>query len=288
MSSPRAIEPAGPPGLPPAFYVYCIGERGILAPLLREVARPEPIEPGADLALAAAGRLGALFSTVPTAAYDEESLPARLSDPEWAAVRGMRHQRVVEHFARRAAVVPLRFGTLFLQRRRIAAMLADRAAELEALLERLRDRDEWSVSLSCQREQLLAGLDAVNPRLREAAARAAQASPGQAFLLRKKLDGFRAEEARGEAARAAREVEEMLGTVSDATARLRLLKVLEAEEGTPVARLAFLVARAEFGRFREAAEDLASRYAPLGFRLALTGPWPAYSFAGESTPPSSH
>jgi hypothetical protein len=30
------------------------------------------------------------------------------------------------------------------------------------------------------------------------------------------------------------------------------------------------------------AERLAERYAPLGFRFELTGPWPAYNFAAEN------
>jgi hypothetical protein len=61
--------------------------------------------------------------------------------------------------------------------------------------------------------------------------------------------------------------------------RLRVLKDEAAEQGELAARLAFLVRRDGFERFRDEAERLAAEYTPLGFRFELTGPWPAYNFA---------
>ena len=64
--------------------------------------------------------------------------------------------------------------------------------------------------------------------------------------------------------------------------RLRVLKDEAAGQGELAARLAFLVRREGFEAFRDAAERLAARYTPLGFRFELTGPWPPYNFTGES------
>ena len=65
----------------------------------------------------------------------------------------------------------------------------------------------------------------------------------------------------------------------DGAARLRVIKDEAGEQGETAARLAFLVQRESFEDFRAAAERLAERYTPLGFRFELTGPWPAYNFA---------
>jgi Gas vesicle synthesis protein GvpL/GvpF len=123
----------------------------------------------------------------------------------------------------------------------------------------------------------------VSPRLREMAERADASTPGQAYLLRKKIEGLRDEEARAETRRVAREVEETLAAACDGAARLRVLKDEATEQGELAERLAFLVRREGFETFRAAAERLAAEYTPLGFRFELTGPWPPYNFAGEES-----
>ena len=106
----------------------------------------------------------------------------------------MRHEKVVEHFARRASVVPLRFGTIYLERTSVRQMLAQRGSELRAIIERLRGREEWGVNVLCDRKMLLETITSFSPRLRELNEHAASASPGQSYLMRKKIDAMRVDE----------------------------------------------------------------------------------------------
>src|SRR5215210_2177924 len=85
-------------GRPEAFYVYCVGERGALSPLIEGVL-PDAIEKDSRLEMIGAGELAGVASAVPLADYGEEALQARLNDPGWTAIRAMRHEKVVEHFA---------------------------------------------------------------------------------------------------------------------------------------------------------------------------------------------
>jgi hypothetical protein len=119
----------------------------------------------------------------------------------------------------------------------------------------------------------------LSPRLRELSEQASAAAPGQAYLLRKKIDALRADEARAEVRRVAGEVETALSRAAAGAARLRVLKDEAGEHGDVAAKLAFLVERESFPAFRDAAEALAQKYERAGFRLELTGPWPAYNFA---------
>jgi hypothetical protein len=260
------------------FYVYCVGEREALAPLF-DAELPEAIEEGAGLEAIEAGGLAAIVSAVPLDTYGEGALAERLSDAAWTATRALRHERVAEHFARRASVVPLRFGAIYLRREGVAAMVKARAAQFREVLVRLEGREEWGLNVYVERTRLREELTNLSARLREMVERADASTPGQAYLLRKKIEGLRDEEARVETRRVAREVEEGLAASCDAAARLRVLKDEATEQGELAARLAFLVRRERFGDFRAAAETLADRYTPLGFRFELTGPWPPYNFA---------
>jgi len=262
-----------------ALYVYCVGERAELEPLLSDEGAPAAIEESGALETAGAGALAAVVSAVPLADYGEAALEARMKDAAWTATRAMRHERAVEFFARRASVVPLRFGTIYLTRERVAAMLDERGAELTSILGRLRGREEWGVNVYFDRARLKETVVELSPRLRELAGQASAAAPGQAYLLRKKIDAMRTDEARAEVRRVAGEVETALASAAVGAARLRVLKDEAGEHGDVAAKLAFLVGREGFAEFRDAAEAVARKYERAGFRLELTGPWPAYNFA---------
>ena len=267
------------PKAPSAFYVYCIGEHASLKALLADQL-PEAIEGEAAIEAVASDPLAAIVSAVPLTDYSQAALQARLKDATWTAIRAMRHQHVVEHFARRATVVPLRFGTIYLRRDSIHEMLTDEQAQLRAILERLRGREEWGISVYRDQAKLMAAITSLSPRLREINERAGSATPGKEYLLRKEIDALRTDEARAETRRVIAEIERELASHSDDAARLRVLKNEGAEQGEVAARLAFLIARDRFTEFRAAAERLAQAVAASGFQLELTGPWPAYNFAG--------
>lgn len=263
-----------------ALYVYCVGEREQLSALFEEESLPASVEEGAPLELVEAGHLAAVVSDVPLSDYGEGAIEARLADPAWTAERALRHQQAVEFFARVADVVPLRFGTIYLARARVAAMLEENAEALRAVVGRLRGREEWGVNVYADRDVLKEKIVEASERLREMSRQADASAPGQAYLLRKKIESLRADESRAEMKRVASEAEAELGAASEGAARLRVFKDESNERGEAVAaKLAFLVARERFEEFRAAAEQLAARRAPHGFRFELTGPWPAYNFA---------
>ncbi|HEV7890369.1 MAG TPA: GvpL/GvpF family gas vesicle protein [Pyrinomonadaceae bacterium] len=264
-----------------ALYVYCVGAREELATLFGGEL-PDAMEGAGGIEPVEAGDLAAVACAVPLADYGEGGLESRLTDAAWTATRALRHERAVEHFARRATVVPLRFGTIYLSRENVARMLEERRAQLRSALARLEGREEWGLNVYVERARLREQVASLSERLREMEETAAASPPGRAYLLRKKVDALRDEEARAETRRAAVTIENELASACDGSARLRIHKDESGEQGELAARLAFLVRREGFDDFRAAAERLAERYTPLGFRFELTGPWPAYNFAAAS------
>ena len=262
------------------LYVYCIAETGPAKEILAE-SSPPSIEDEASVSLIESGSLSAVVSSVPIASYGEESLSENLTDPSWTALRAMRHEHVVEHFANRTSVVPLRFGTIYLEAGRIEKMLAENSPRLKEIVERLRDREEWGVNVYSDRVLLMATITSLSPRLKELAERAVKASPGESYLLQKKIETLRVDEARVETNRAIEEIEEVLRSESDDARRLRVLKVEATEHGELKAKFAFLIKRSQFQRFQSAAEKIAKERKSTGISLELTGPWPAYNFAGD-------
>lgn len=260
-----------------AYYVYCIAESAAAAQL-PATSLPAAIEDESKLEWVVSNDLAALSSTVPRASYSEESLAEHLSDASWTAVRAMRHETVMEYVARRASVVPLRFGTIYLERAGVERMLEEKRRELAQIIERLRGREEWGVNVYCDQTTLMSSITAVSPVLRDLVERAAQASPGQSYLMQKKIETLKVDEVRAALTRIIDEIEQELSQQSEDAKRLRVLKVEATEYGELKAKFAFLIKRVDFETFRDAAERLAQTHQATGVRLELTGPWPAYNF----------
>ena len=261
----------------PAYYVYCIAESAAATRLPAD-SLPAAIEEDARLEWISVNNLAALVSEVPRETYSEERLAEHLTDATWTAIRAMRHETVAEYVAKRASVIPLRFGTIYLERSGIEQMLTEKGRELEEILEHLRGREEWGVNVYSDRAVLMTSITSVSPVLREMVERAAQAPPGQSYLMQKKIDAMRVDEVRAAVNRIVDEIEAKLGEQTDDARRLRILKVETTEHGELKAKFAFLVKRSGFEEFRDAAERLAQEHQAAGVRLELTGPWPVYNF----------
>lgn len=260
-----------------AYYVYCIAESAAAAQLPVD-SLPAAIEDGSELEWITVNTLAALASQVPRETYSEDNLAEHLTDATWTAIRAMRHETVVEFVAKRATVIPLRFGTIYLERSGVEQMLTEKSRELESIIDGLRGREEWGVNVFYDRAVLLDSITSVSPVLRDLVQRAEQAPPGQSYLMQKKIEALKIDEARAAVNRIVDQIEQTLKNQTDDARRLRILKVETTEHGELKAKFAFLVKRGAFDEFRDAAERLAQEHQPAGVRLELTGPWPVYNF----------
>ncbi len=266
----------GPAGS--GLYVYCIAESAQAKAIAAE-SLPAAIEDDAALELIGVNDFAAVTSQVPLSIYGEETLEDNLNDATWTAIRAMRHERVVEHFAKRTGVVPLRFGTIYLARDGVERMLSEKADELKEIIQRIGGSEEWGVNVFSDREKLLNAVTELSPKLRDLTEQARNTSPGQAYLLQKKIEGLRTDEARNESGRIVDEIEARLSRKAKAGKRLRVLKVEATESGELKAKFAFLVQKTSFDDFHDEAETIAKEFDNVGIRLELTGPWPSYNFA---------
>ena len=165
------------------------------------------------------------------------------------------HARVVDGLtATNAAVLPARFGRAFANAGSLRAAVRDRAADLEAALERVKDCVELSVRVFAP-----------------AADEASPADPtGRAYMVARLEERRRAQAL-------ADEIDAPLSALAQASSKSIL--------ATPQLLLSgvYLVRRADVDDFRGAVADVEGLH--RGLALACTGPWPPYSFATAEAEP---
>jgi hypothetical protein len=266
-------------------YVYCIVESENLEAILG--AAPNGLVSDSGLEPVVSGGFAAVVSTVPLSEYGQPALDTNLGDLNWAASKAMCHERVVEYFASRRAAIPLRFGTIYIDRRSIARMLEERATDFQTVISRLRGKEEWGVYIYCDRAKLIENRVSKTPAVRRLLDQAESASPGKSYLLSKQIERVKADSARDEIARAVHRIEEALDDASERSTSVPLVERRSTEQGELVAKLSFLVETERFEHFRASAEKLAGDHLSLGFHIEIAGPLPPYNFVVETTAQAS-
>ncbi len=220
----------------------------------------------------------AVVSEVPLRGYDEAMLDARMSDVQWVGERGLAHERVLTWFVDRGPVVPFTPFSLHRSEDAVSERIRERAELLRDALARVRGRREWGVKLWRDEERFAQRLDTESPPLRELSAEMEHASEGRRFLLAKKRDALRGDEARRLAHETARSVFQSLAESAVDSKALQLPPPVGRGVRTLVLHAAFLVGDDAYAAFAQEVQQLAARYTPMGFDWEFTGPWPPYHF----------
>ncbi|MFC0008061.1 GvpL/GvpF family gas vesicle protein [Micromonospora siamensis] len=224
------------------------------------------------------GGLVAVVSAAPLTEYGEEPLRRKLEDLTWLESAARTHHGVVAALSATGAVVPARLATVHRDADRVAAVLAERHAELTAALDRLTGRTEWGV-----KGYVVPGA----PPAEEDDEPAGGGGAGAAYLRRRRAQLTAREQGQRIAADTAATVHEALAQYAVADRRHALQdRRLSGAATAMVLNGAYLVDTAALDGFTELVRALAGRHPQV--RLELTGPWPPYSFVGEGPAEQPH
>jgi Gas vesicle synthesis protein GvpL/GvpF len=229
--------------------------------------------------ITAAG-LTAIVGDVGDREYGEAALRRNLEDLDWLARTARAHHAVLEAVAERGPVVPMRLATLFASDAGVTGALAERADDFRAALSLISARSEWGVKAYAVKPA-----DPAEEPGRPVAGRESPATgPGAAYLQRRRAQLTASKDARSEALASARTTHAELGRFA-VSSRLYPPQAPDlAGQQTPmVLNAAYLVADERAREFTAAVTELAARHRFV--QLALTGPWPAYSFVGDGDGP---
>lgn len=253
-------------------YVYCL-VAARRRPSLRGVPRGLPSAGAVRLVEATqSGASGIkqwlVVADVPLNRFNETAINRRLSDLDWVSRAAVAHEAVVESFVKAAALVPMRLFTIFSNDTRALEHIARDHERLQTILKRVARHDEWGIRVVLDRAR------AIVPRANRT--RGTELS-GAGYLAGKKAMH---DASTALATRSREVVSELYDDLSRqaSLARRRGARELPLKGGPLLLDAAFLVDRSRVRRFRSALVREARRLDQDGYRVTLTGPWPAYSF----------
>jgi hypothetical protein len=263
------------------LYLYCIVEAGTPAHQVLGRRTLPGLDPGSPLFPIESGDLVAAVSRVPADIFQEDPLNALVADLPRLAPYALRHEEAVRALLNQApALLPMAFGAVYQGTQGVVALLGERAADLRQRLDLVRGKQEWGLKVFRDLPRSTAAAETESELLRNLAAEIAQATPGRAYLLRKKSARLLASEA-DQVTRDA--LDAIMRNLADISVVTRQDPIAAEPAGAIrlVLKAAFLVEAARVNAFRSQADELQSRYQPLGLSIEASGPWAPYSFVGD-------
>ena len=239
-----------------------------------------------DLAveLVSAGTHGALLTRVSSRDYAPEKIEALAGNVDWVRSRAEAHDRVLNWASDTTRVIPLPMWTMFGDAAAVAAMLGERSAEFDSVLARIGDAREYTVRAYVRSVELQSKVADLSEEFRVLEEQARNASPGQRYLLERKIDKERKEIARQIVRRVANDVHTALAASAKLSARDEITPGLAAsDQGQAILNASYLVDPSAMVEFQKTLTEFVNRYQPSGFTFAFTGPWPPYHFVGAES-----
>jgi hypothetical protein len=217
--------------------------------------------------------LAAIASAVPLEEYQQSALEASLEDLNRLGALARAHERVLDEALALGPVVPLRICTIYESADRVREMLSRERLSLGEALHRLSGAAEWGVKV-----YLAPGGEAPAET-----GIAGDPASGIDYLAHKREQRDAADATR----RAADDtVEQIHGRLSehaiDAVLSPPQDPRLSGQAREMLLNAAYLISDGRTGEFHSLVGDLTRRNASDGLVLELTGPWPAYHFAGSA------
>ena len=223
--------------------------------------------------------LYAVVSNVSTDEFSEENLKKNLADLEWIKTKAGIHEKVIETVMKDSCVIPFKFGTIFNTEENLKIMLKEHIGEFKDTLKYLEGKEEWGVKIYCDMDKLKENLIREDKELLNIDKEINSASPGKAFILKKKKDELINTSINKKLNDYGQLIFERLNQHSIQSRINKLLpkEVTERKEEM-ILNSAFLIKTNKVGNFMEAEDALKETFEEMGIFLDCTGPWPPYNF----------
>src|SRR5207244_3479592 len=126
--------------------------------------------------------------------------------------------------------------------------------------------------------ELKAALPSLDPEIASLIKAAQAASPGQRYLMERKLDERIKDDLRATSQRIAGEIRDSLSKLAVDTALSPIPRVAADAPGIMILNAAFLIPPDRLRAFQQRLTEIVNERQPSGFRFDFTGPWPPYHF----------
>jgi len=257
------------------IYLYCIlgkirkNETFLLS---------EGIDPAFPFEVICYRDIGAAVSTVWLSEFGEDGLHNNIrNNIDWVEEKARSHTLILEQISEQYSTAPVKFCTIFNDRKPILQLLAEKYKELSHVMEAVEGKKEWTVKVFCQKETYYKQVENEKKEKLESALQ--RRSPGAAYLLKKKFNEtvkLAFEKALSERVNGIYRL--LQNYAEDIVLEVCLNSNDNESSRKMVLKCSLLISGENVQGFLMKMNETNESSNPDGLFLEITGPWPPYSF----------
>jgi len=263
------------------LYLYCLREKTEDTP----VFSTKGIDGKGEVFTLSFRGLEAVVSEVSLEEFGSIEIQEKArQDLSWIKEKAVAHEKVIEEAIRKndkiLSLIPMRFGTIFKEKARLEESLDKDYSKVKEVLERIRDKQEWSVKVYLtNREKFERVIKEKNEAIKEKEKEIATLPEGMAFFMEEELSEIVSREMEAELNNMAEVFFEGLKKHAVDSVKNKILeKELTGKREPMILNAAYLIHKKEIKKFEKEVDDLNRRMEEEGYCLEVSGPWPAYNF----------
>ncbi|WP_165822555.1 GvpL/GvpF family gas vesicle protein [Paenibacillus montanisoli] len=226
------------------------------------------------------GDIIAVLEAVDPQVFSQQSIQRYVEDPNWVKEKAVGHHNVLAMLQQRHTVIPLKFCTIYESEQSLEAMLIRHYDEITDLFAALRGKEEWSLKVYCDKEELKTHVMQSSLELAKLSADLSGLSPGKQFLMKKQLNASLERETENAMKRICLEAHESLSssTLQQIEKKVWERKVTGRKEEM-IWNSMYLTDRQRVDSFLQLVKQFGEEFQAFGLTFEATGPWPVYHFA---------
>lgn len=224
----------------------------------------------------------AIVSEVSLKEFGSEEIQRRATeDLEWIKNKALTHEKILETAMSNSGgqIIPMKFGTIFRNRRGLTDSLKKSYLKFKNLLKNLRGKEERSVKIYLKSQLLENEIKKISPMIQKGLKEIKSLPAGRQYFLEEEINETVKREANKSANSYIALFSERLKRVAEEMKENKLLAKELAQRNDPmIFNGAFFVKKERIDRFQEEIRKLRAEYKKIGFIFESSGPWPPYNF----------
>lgn len=254
-----------------AIYVY-----GLIPTMEMEKANKGKNIP--NVQLKEFGAVTAVFDYVDSQSFSEQNIEASLNNTQWAKEKEEVHQEILMLLHQQFTVIPLKFCTIFSNRKILKEMITKNYEELVTLCSFLREKEEWNLKVYCNKDKFKHFIMQNNESVEKERKEMQGISSDKHSCMKKKLDMVVNNEIEIEMKRICMDIHEEALSISIQDF-VENVQGRDATEGEEVAwSSVYLINRRQINEFIEIIKQHEKAFKEMGFSFKSCGPSPVYHF----------
>jgi hypothetical protein len=219
--------------------------------------------------------LNAVVSDVSDKEFSQDSIDKNVKDMKWLTKHGQIHEKVIDSIMEKTTIIPLKFCTIFKDKKGVEEMLEEKYADFKFNLTDLKGKIEMTVKVYFDSIPLRKKITDEDNEIKELKKKLEGKKPGARYFDEQKIEILLNERIRVKLGNSTKEIFEKISSSGERAKKNELIdKKLTGKD--MLLNGVFLINKEDIENFKKSIEILKSTY--RDFEIQVWGPFPPYNF----------